>query len=381
MIMLTKEDIRNLMEAEDQNCVTIYMPALPMEERKQNRIRFKNLLSEAEKQLEKTGMRDVGEYISEALKLVDDTPFWERQKGGLALFLSSDIFRYYSLPMKFEEKSIVSDRFHIKPLIPLLSHDGKYYLIAISRSDIRLYGGTHYQLNEINLEDMPKSIAEVLRYDEAEENIQFYTGTPGTGKRPAIFFGPGSDLYEDRDRIVRYFKEVDKRITDHLKDLNSPLVIAGLDQNTSLYKEASDYPRLMDETIDKNPEDLDEKKLHQMSWQIVEPLFSLERREALDAYYHLASEAEKVSHKLSDIVPSAAQGKVKYLFVASDKEAWGRYFPEKFEVELHKERQPLDQDLLDVAACQAVLNGGMTYTLPVNKMPNEHECAAIYRYE
>jgi len=42
--------------------------------------------------------------------------FWQHQNAGLALFISEGFFRFYRAEMKFE-LVVVSDRFHLKPLI------------------------------------------------------------------------------------------------------------------------------------------------------------------------------------------------------------------------------------------------------------------------
>jgi hypothetical protein len=44
------------------------------------------------------------------------------------------------------------------------------------------------------LEDVPTSIAEALKYDDPEKNLQFHTGTTGGGggERSAMFHGQGA---------------------------------------------------------------------------------------------------------------------------------------------------------------------------------------------
>jgi len=41
-------------------------------------------------------------------------------------FVASDLFRYYRLSLLFEELVVVTDRFHLKPLLPLLSSDERF---------------------------------------------------------------------------------------------------------------------------------------------------------------------------------------------------------------------------------------------------------------
>ena len=66
--------------------------------------------------------------LEPAKKLIEDYDFWQQQSDGLAMFLAPELFRHYRLPLSFEELVVVTDRFHLKPLMPLLSDDGQYFV-------------------------------------------------------------------------------------------------------------------------------------------------------------------------------------------------------------------------------------------------------------
>ncbi|MEH2450193.1 MAG: hypothetical protein V7K20_02360 [Nostoc sp.] len=102
-------------------------PAGP--EMRQDPIRFKNLVKEAE-----TRLIDAGLEQKEAIVLleksheIDTQEFWEQMaKQGLAIFISENIFRYYTLPIDFQELVVVTDRFQIKPLLPILNGNGQQF--------------------------------------------------------------------------------------------------------------------------------------------------------------------------------------------------------------------------------------------------------------
>lgn len=85
---------------------------------------------------------------------------------------------------------------------------------------------------------MPESLADILRRDDAEKQLQFHTGTSGGGGggRPAIFHSHGSeeDLKED---ILRYFRQIDRGVEELLKGQRAPLVLAGVDYLLPIYRE------------------------------------------------------------------------------------------------------------------------------------------------
>jgi len=51
--------------------------------------------------------------------------------------ISPEVFLYYRLPIEFQELVVVSDQFHLKPLLYLINNDGRFYLLALSQNDVR----------------------------------------------------------------------------------------------------------------------------------------------------------------------------------------------------------------------------------------------------
>ncbi|MEP0851176.1 hypothetical protein NC991_12480 [Funiculus sociatus GB1-A4] len=91
---------------------------------RQNPIRFKNLIREAEQRLDEMGLdhQQTMEWFQQVHEL-DTGDFWENQDHGLAIFVSPDVFRYYYLPEEFQDLVVVSDRFHLKPLLHLINNE------------------------------------------------------------------------------------------------------------------------------------------------------------------------------------------------------------------------------------------------------------------
>ena len=116
-------------------------------------IRLKNLIRRAEESLVAAGIRrpDASEVLRPARELIEDEAFWRHQSDGLALFLRTGWFRCYRLPLRFEETVVVSDRFHVSPLLPLLSGDGRFFVLALSENEARLLAGTRFAVHEVNV--------------------------------------------------------------------------------------------------------------------------------------------------------------------------------------------------------------------------------------
>lgn len=366
------------------DCVSIYMPTYKMStETLQNPIRFKNLMREAEEKLIATGMRpqDARDLLLPAQEL-DEYDFWQHQSDGLAIFISKNFFSYYTVPIDFQELVVVTNRFHLKPLMSLLTGDGQFYILALSQNLVRLFQATRYSIREIELEDVPTSIAEALKYDDPEKNLQFHTRTSqtrGDSSRAAIYHGHGAGKDDDKENILRYFRKVNDGLQEFLKNQRSPLVLAGVDYLLPIYQQANTYSYLVDEGITGNPDQLKPSELHAQTWEIVQPYFESARDEAV-AYYQANLGTRTTANNIQEVVRSAFYQRVESLFVPVGQQKWGMFNPETAEVKVHPEPEPGDEDLMDFAALHTLLNGGTVYAIPPEQVPGNAPTAAILRY-
>lgn len=383
MDLLTNDELKTLLENQNKSSVSIFMPTYRTgRETQQNRIRLKNLLAEAEAGLTANGLRapEARRLLEPAQSLLNDDDFWQHQSDGLALYLSPDLFRSYRLPAEFDELVVVTDRFHLKPLLPLLSGDGRFYILALSQNKVRVLRGTRYRIREMEPEGIPQGLAEALQYDEFRKQQQFHTkSAPGPGGRQAIFHGQGGSTADEKKIILRYFQQIDKGLKDFLQTQEVPIVLAGVEYLHPIYREANSYPHLIDGGVTGNPEEMSAEELHERAWAIVKPYFEQAQQEAMRRYRQL-SDTDQISGDIREIVPAAYYGKVETLFVALENHQWGSFDPDSNTINLRQEAAPGDEDLLDSAAVQTLLYGGTVYAMGSEKMPDETRLAAVFRY-
>ncbi len=386
---LSREDFNTLLETHGEWCVSIYMPTVRAgQETQQNGIRFKNVLRAAEDRLKKLGLRqpDIDRQLEPAQQLLNDADFWRHQGDGLALFIAPDAsLTRFRLPLTFDELVVVSKRFHIKPLLPLLSGDGRFYVLALSQGDLRLLEGTRDSVSEVDLADLPTSLVEALSAEVIERQLQWHalghSGPGGGHTEGGMYHGHGPGQEEEKLRILRYFQMVDRGLRDLLKERDIPLVLAGVDYLLPLYAEANTYPYLVEEGITGNPEALSAKELHKRAWAVVEPIFKRAEAEARARYEQEAGRADGLaSADLIEVLRAAHQGRVAVLFVPADLRYWGVYRPGSGNVHVHPERQPDDQDLLDLAAVMTYAHGGQVYVVDRDDVPGGGDLAALFRF-
>lgn len=389
MDILLKADIEALLGHESETAVSIYLPTHRAgAEIQQDPIRLRNLLRQAEDRLIAAGMRtpDAQEILNQTEVLLTDGLFWRHQSDGLAMFLAPGYFRHFRLPLQFEELVILGDRFHIKPLLPMFSEEGHFYLLALSQNSVRLLEGTRYSIDELDTGSLPESLADALKWDDPEKQLQHHAtgGAPTGGARPnADYHGhtTGAQEAQAKTNILRYFQKIDRGLQEILGESNSPLVLAGVEYLFPIYREANTYRHLVEGGIPGNPEDISAQTLHQQAYELLQPYFNRGREEMTDLYRRLAGmDTGRASNDIQEVVTAAYAQRVDSLFVPIGVEVWGVFDPTDQDVQLHEDNTFENQDLLDFAAAQTFLNGGKVYAVEPAEIPGGGLCAAVFRY-
>jgi hypothetical protein len=386
MDIFLKEDMKELIQRRGGVLVSIYIPMYRAgAEVQQNRIRLKNALGKAEEELleQNISRTEVEVTLKSGVDLLNDRIFWNHQSEGLAIFLSHDWFRTYRLPERFQEVMVVADRFHIKPLIPLISDELRFFFLALSLDQVRLYQGDRFHFEEISTESFPESMDKALRYDDPERELQFHTQTESpvtSAGRSAAFHGHGvSSENKRKERIERFLQSVEQGVYKLISDQTAPLILAGVDYLLPIYQEKNNYAHLLEQGILGNPENKSLEELHGEVKNILEPI-TQKHKEHLASQYHALRERDEASDSLITVVPAAFQGRVRVLFVVKDREVWGNFNVETQKVMIVEEPGIKSEDLLDLALVQTYLHGGEVYVVPEAEMPGGGVVSAIFRY-
>ncbi len=266
---------------------------------------------------------------------------------------------------------MVTHHFHLKPLLPLFIGDGRFFVLALSQKSIRLLEGTRRSLDQIELTTVPRSLADALQYDLQEKQLQFHTGTPGG------VHGVCTD--DAKDRLLRYFHQIDEGLREILRGERSPLLLAAVAYLMPIYRQANSYPHLLAEGIMGNPDEAKAEELQTRAWAIVQPHLR-QAEEAAKIQYKELLGTGRSSYQIQEIIPASFSGRVETLFVQVDTQLWGSVDPVSYAVEVHAEAQVGDEDLLDLAAIQTISNGGSVFALAAADMPEGGPVAAIFRY-
>lgn len=367
----SKFEIKELMKERQGPCISLSMSVSSKgSETQQNTLRLRELTRQAQESMPlKLTTAPHREALLQPLQaLLADSTVWQRSEEGLCVFSSPSLFRVFHLPLAVKDQVIVASHFFLKPLLPFLTNDERFYLLALSQHEVRLLEGTRFHIHEIALPELvPVSLSAALNYDQTENIVQSHSGASevsagARGQRSVIFHGQGPGITDTKKNLLRYFQQIDHGLHELLRNEKAPLVLAGVAYLLPLYREANTYPYVLPQEIRGNPDKLSHQELHDRAWTLLEPHLARAQREAI-ARYEAYADTSRASHEMSVILPASHYGQVDTLLIASDRELWGSFDVSTNQTHVYQEPRFEASDLLDVAATQTFLHDGSVYVL------------------
>jgi hypothetical protein len=383
MDTVTMQDLKFLSTCDSNNCVSLFMPAhRARPQMEQDPIRLKNLLRLSEERLAERGLskKDIEPIMEAPRRLLSDFSFWERQGDGLAIFFSREITRTFRLPLVFPELVVVAENFHIKPLLPMLVDDGRFFLLSLSQKEVRLFEGSRHEMEEVNFPGGLSTLEDLFGTAVFTRVAQVRSATRSTPSKGGYGVFHGHDPAEDEKKhLLSWMHVVDEEIAGRIKETNAPLVVVCVDYLFPLYQEANTYHKLAADNLSGNPEEISVPELHESAWGLVQPIFKKERMEATARYNDLSA-TDKTTTETGEAVIGAVHGRVDALFVDVGMEIWGEFDAEQIKVDIHPRREPCDTDLTNLAAIHTLLNGGIVFPLSSVDEQIQTPIQAIFRY-
>lgn len=375
--MVSEKEINKLVNRNGSDLVTITLPTHKTgEESKQDPIRLKNLLAEAVSILKENGKKeaDAEKYLKSAFELLDKPLFWAHADKGLAIYISEDESDIFKLPYKVDSEVYVNDHHLITPLLPMLSMDGTFCVVAVSRQDAKLLKCTRDDVEDITPAGVSVSVADYLEVDQ-EKQLQYHTGSKS---QQAMYFGHGASEEDKKVIVEQFLREFEKEVTKVMRERNDPLVAMGLKDNLSLYKKVNSYGRLVDDAVEFNPDELSDQEIKDKGWSVIQKHFLKDMYNSLEKFSEQAD--GKVSNNLGDIVEATIQGRSQTIFISKDEKKWGVF--DEAEQTVHYSSKPKNGDieLLNWLSITGRKTGSNVYMLPKEEMPMRSMVAAEFRF-
>lgn len=344
-----------------------------------NTLRWRECLRTLEPKAQQNG--------SEARELLESISDWdaiwgeERRPGkSIAVFRSSDLFSVISLQEQVKGKAVLGPHFYVRPLLPELTKDGSFYILALSQKDVRVLRCTSSSSEEIALPaSVPKSFDAYMNSAKPDHVLDNRASPgPGVGSSKGVMFSTSTDKEDKDEYLAHFYRQIDRGLNEILRGKTEPVVPVGVEYELALYRSLSTYPHLAEEAVQGAPNSLKAGEMHARALDAISGQYSKKIDDALAEYNHKAGGG--ASNRLKDIIPAAHDGRVLTLLVSDSLETPGSFDETTYTVKGRETGGSEDEDLVNDAAVQTILHAGQVLVVPNSKMPNGAPLAAIFRF-
>lgn len=370
-----------LLERQEGVCLSLYQATHRSHpDNTQDPIRFKNLVKTLANALDSSQQ----DMLKPFHDLADDFNFWQHTLDGLAIFANADRFTVIPLQRATPDFAVVSDSFHVKPLLRQMQTLDRFQVLCVTRDDARLFEGNRDSLDHIVTSEAFPSSAEHTsgkgRFT-ATLNLSSYRLGAATGGNAAMFHGHGGRSEAVETQTLNYFKEVDKAVIDEIsKPSGLPLILVTLAEYQGEFRKLSKNSQLLDTGISIDPAALKIEDLHKRCWEIIQPIANQRSAEVIGNFQQNLGTG-LASDNPNEILPAILDGRVASLLVSADQRIPGHiHRDEKSITVLEDFSAPNAEDILDDMAEMTLRRSGEVLVLPEDIMPTDTGIAAIYRY-
>jgi Bacterial archaeo-eukaryotic release factor family 3 len=363
-------------------CLSIYMAldaTPPNQSAKANALRWRECLRSLEPKIEQNGSE-----ARELLKSISDwDTIWgeEKQTGkSIAVFRSPDFFCVTSLAEPVKGKAVLGPHFCVRPLLPELTKDGTFYILALSQKDVRVLRCTSSSSEEIPLPaSVPRSF-DAFMNNVKPDHVLDNRGTPGpgAGSSKGIMFSTSTDKEDKDEYLAHFYKQIDRGLNEMLRGKAEPVVPVGVEYELALYRSLNTYPHLAEEAVQGAPNSLKAGEMHARALDALSRQYGKKVDDALAEYNHKVGGG--ASNRLKDIIPAAHDGRVLTLLVSDSLETTGSFDEATYTVKGRETGTSGDEDLVNDAVVQTILHAGHVFVVPNSKMPNGAPLSAIFRF-
>ncbi len=364
----TRPEIRALIEARADACVSIYLPTTPHTQHiDASRIAFGNMTRTALEQLEAAGLdkRRRAALEENLIALDEDDDFWRLQANSLAVLVTPDSLRTFRLATDVTALVEVSDRFHLKPLMRALAFPQHAFVLALSENDVRLVEVfADHPATAVSVPDLPGSAADATGHASVN--------TPDAGS------GHGN-IPGQKSLLLKYLRKVDAALRPVLAGRETPLILAATEPLGPMFSSVNSYPGLLAEGISASPDNMSESALASAARSVLDGHYAAQI-EAATALFHERVGSHRAITDLRAVARAATFGAVDLLMVDIDEVIPGTVNETDGAVALATTPDSASYGVIDEITGRAFLAGGEVLAVRRADMPDGAAVAAILRY-
>ncbi len=414
---LSPESLRPLLAAPPAHpCLSLYLPThRRVPDNTVDRPAYEHLIEAFELALGLSHSRDETERLLHPFRvLAGDHHFWEHTRDGLAVLAADGRARGFLLQQPVKPLALVTGRFHLLPLVRIVSSLERFTILALSSREAAVYEATAWHdvrggpaahdvtvgpLDPLPLErPTAAEPAEPLARGEVVDEVvrephRVYreTGPSGRAETRVIHGGAGSKQ-DDIDKDTEIFLQHVDAVVDGKasRPTGLPLLLVAAAPLAATFRGLSKNPLLLEDYVPLDPHLL---SLEQLATAVA-PVFAAARARWIERElrtFHQARDRGLAAESLTEIGVAAVAGRIATLLLEAERFIAGRFDRQSGELTSDGEAPPdvsragnqpagRTEDILGGLAETVLLHGGQIVSLTRTAMPCPTGAAAVYRY-
>ncbi len=303
-------------------------------------LEIRSLLRKSQKLLEKEHTQDfIRKFLEPLKRLSQETPLISKNhSNGWALFRSMNSFILEKVPFNVKKLHVISQSFHIKPMLKLNQFKKESYVLVINNNQADLLKSKNGSLEFVSL----------FNFDQV--NLDF-------------------------DHLT---KELDHWVNEFIQDSSKPLILAGNLKLINTFLSASRYPFILSQFIPGKFNLLNyTTRLRRHVNKLLDKFKNKEQKSVLKKIKH-AKLNNKLELNLLKVAKSVINNEIKRLYIAEEVHVWGVIDHQSGALQINPHHQDCqDDDILDDLAEIALKNKAEVVLLSQKYLPENASIAAI----
>ena len=291
--------------------------------------------------------------------------FWKFQGPCLAVLATPKMMRTFRLPYRPKPLAEVSDRFHLTPLVRVMTSPQDLFVLALAEKGVRLVRVfVNLPPTRINVPDLPEDAEEVAHRASIRER-----------NRKGHLQGSEAAKY----LLHKFARKVDYALRGVLAGRSAPLVLAADEPLASIFRSVNTYPALIDETIAGNPNLITDAQLEDAALPMLDRLYETALKAAIARFDEL--KPRRATTDLSYAAHAATAGAIDELLVDLDAVIPGLVSEFDGSVTYAASDDAEVYSVVDEIARRALYTGARLLSARREELPDRAPLVAILRYQ
>ena len=354
---LQEGHVESLLDTVGDGVVSIYAPMKPGSSGvQQNRLRWKTISTQIENKLTEFQVDSdlQRKTLNHVDSLIDDKEFWKQQSCGLASFISPDSVFHFRLHTQPNQAIAVDKRFNLRPLLPEINCNFRYYIITKDLLRFRLFHVECESVEELQPPRLPHELYHAMKVHQPHK-------ADGSA---------GQMCSELMSKLQTFLTQ----------KAEAPLLFAGAKADFKSFADSNQYKNFCHVRLESNGEVDNWNAVIRESHAVVCSRHE-QRIETIVKTFRDWQDSDWASSDLHEICRAASVGQVRNLLVSKELSCFGSSLGEHqidFATSSPTRRDHRDKDIVSLLISNTIRNGGRAFCVPPSSLPSTLDVVALF---